>query len=153
MREAFPRGDLPLRVEEERFRYADYQAFLQRDAASIAAFRATQRAAFVAERERWRAAGQDLVAPTIVEPERNDEAATAVPAGMTGVTSPVAGSLWKLLVEPGQRVAAGDNVAIVEAMKTEIAVQAPIAGRVHALRAETGALVTPGQVLIVLEPG
>src|SRR5262249_34044155 len=110
MREAFPRGDLPLRVEEERFRFADYQAFLAREAGSIAEFRATQRAAFVAERERWRAAGQDVVAPTLVEPDRSDESATAVPTGMTGVTSPVAGSLWKLLVEPGQQVKAGDNV-------------------------------------------
>jgi biotin carboxyl carrier protein len=31
-------------------------------------------------------------------------------------------------------------------------VQAPSAGKVHALRAETGAIVTPGQLLLVLQP-
>ncbi|HMI92214.1 MAG TPA: urea carboxylase [Polyangiales bacterium] len=158
MRADFPHGKLQLQIEEERFRYADYRAFLVREAGSIAAFRATQRDAFVAERERWRAAGQDIVASAAIEasptidPEASGEAPTAVPAGMTAVTSPVAGSLWKLTVERGQRVHAGDTVAVVEAMKTEIAVQAPLAGRVHALHAEIGAVVGSGQVLLIVDP-
>jgi urea carboxylase len=63
----------------------------------------------------------------------------------------VAGSLWKLLVEPGQHVEAGAAVAIVEAMKTEITVLARVAGRVRECRVEPGKPVTPGQTLIVLE--
>ena len=37
---------------------------------------------------------------------------------------PVPGSVWKIAVEPGQRVAAGDTLVIVESMKMEMAVAA-----------------------------
>ena len=152
MRADFPHGKLALKIEEERFRYRDYRAWLDAEATSIAGFRATQREAFVAERERWRASGQDLVASSI-EVDARESAPTAVPAGMIAITSPVAGNLWKLLVEPGQRVNAGDQVAIVEAMKTEIGVQTTGSGRVHAVHVEAGSLVMPAQILIVLDPG
>jgi urea carboxylase len=152
MRADFPHGKLALRIDEERFRYSDYRAFLAREAGSIAAFRATQRDAFIAERERWRAAGQDVIAATPIESDASLEAPTAVPAGMIAATSPVAGSLWKLSVERGERVQAGDTIAIVEAMKTEICVQAPVAGRVHALCAEIGAVVASGQALLIIDP-
>jgi biotin carboxyl carrier protein len=45
----------------------------------------------------------------------------------------------------------GDQVAIVEAMKTEIAVRASHAGRVIEQRAQPGETVTPGQALLVLD--
>ena len=41
------------RIEEGTFRWSEYGGFLASNAASIAAFRATQRAAFQAERKRW----------------------------------------------------------------------------------------------------
>jgi len=41
------------RTENGIFKWADYQTFLQREAKPIAAFRATQRSAFAAERQRW----------------------------------------------------------------------------------------------------
>ena len=41
------------RTEEGTFKWAEYQAFLQREADPIAAFRAIQRAAFADERQRW----------------------------------------------------------------------------------------------------
>jgi urea carboxylase len=47
-----------LRIEEGVFRLADYRRFLADEAAPIAAFKARQQAAFEAERERWKAAGQ-----------------------------------------------------------------------------------------------
>ena len=43
------------RTEDGVFKWADYQVFLQTEAAPIAAFRATQRSAFAAERQRWNA--------------------------------------------------------------------------------------------------
>ena len=41
------------RTEDGTFRWSDYQAFLQREAEPIAAFRTTQREAFAGERQRW----------------------------------------------------------------------------------------------------
>ncbi len=51
-------GELDLTIEPTTFRLADHESFLEAEAASIADFRAQQRAAFAAERERWRASGE-----------------------------------------------------------------------------------------------
>jgi urea carboxylase len=151
IRANFPVGKYALRIEEETFSFSKYRAFLADQAPSIEAFRSKQRAAFVAERERWAAAGQDVVTPMAAEPEGSALSFEHLPPGATAVSSPVAGSLWKILVEVGQRVEAGMPVLIVEAMKTEIAVRAQISGRVHQLRVTPGATVLPGQTLLVLE--
>ena len=45
-------------IEPTTFRLADHLAFLDAEADDIAAFRAEQRAAFAAERDRWRASGE-----------------------------------------------------------------------------------------------
>jgi acetyl/propionyl-CoA carboxylase alpha subunit/acetyl-CoA carboxylase carboxyltransferase component len=55
-------------------------------------------------------------------------------------------------VEPGERVAAGQLLGFLEAMKVEIGVLAPIAGVVTEIRATKGQLVAAGDVLIVIEP-
>jgi urea carboxylase len=144
-------GKYALRIEEDKFSFSQYRAFLAEHATSIDAFRTLQRRAFVAERERWVAAGQDVVTPVAAEPEGSALSYERLPPGATAVSSPVAGSLWKVLVEVGQRVEVGMPVLIVEAMKTEIAVRAQVAGRVHQLRVAPGATVLPGQTLLVLE--
>jgi urea carboxylase len=51
-------GELSLDIEPATFSLADHLAFLEREAASIEAFGARQRAAFAAERDRWRASGE-----------------------------------------------------------------------------------------------
>jgi acetyl-CoA/propionyl-CoA carboxylase biotin carboxyl carrier protein len=47
------------------------------------------------------------------------------------VLSPMAGTLVRWTVEDGARVEQGDTIAVVEAMKMETAVAAPVAGLVH----------------------
>ena len=71
-------------------------------------------------------------------------------AGFTAVESPVAGSLWKHEVAPGTWVEAGEPVALVESMKTEIAVLAPEAGRLSSFAVEPGTPVTPGSTIALL---
>lgn len=61
-------GRLKLEIEERSFRLSDHLAFLDREADSIAAFRARQQAAFGAERAAWAAAGE-------FEASRPDQAA------------------------------------------------------------------------------
>jgi urea carboxylase len=153
MRADFLQGKLELRMENETFHFGSYRKFLADHADGIASFKRTQSAAFLAERERWAALGQDLVTPVSPEPGRREHALSQLPAGMHAVKSPLAGNLWKLLVEPGQRVEAGTPVAIIEAMKTEINVRADQSGRVRELCAEPGATVLAGDRLLVLELG
>jgi urea carboxylase len=125
MRRAFPLGRLPLRITETTFSPADYDAFLKREADSIATFRRAQQQAFNEERSRWSA--QDSAGASAEPPAAAPT--VAVEAGFTAVESPVAGSLWKHAVDPGAWVEAGEPVALVESMKTEIPVLAPEAGR------------------------
>jgi urea carboxylase len=66
------------------------------------------------------------------------------------VLSPVSGSVWKVLVKPGDRVAAGAPLAIVESMKTEIAVHAPAAGAVFEVFRGKGSAVSAGEVLLAI---
>lgn len=51
-------GELDLEIESTTFRLSDHLAFLEAEAEGIASFRADQRAAFAAERDRWQASGE-----------------------------------------------------------------------------------------------
>jgi urea carboxylase len=143
-RAAFPRGRVGLKIEETTFRFADYRAFLDANAASIEAFRTQQRAAFVAERERWASLPPP---PEVVEPP---PAMDDVPPGAIAVRAAVTGSVWQISVPAGTRVAAGDRLVVLETMKMETPVLAPAAGVVVAVCCTPGALVRPGQTLVGL---
>jgi urea carboxylase len=145
----FPRGRAHLQIEATTFRFADYRRFLEENAASIEAFRKTQRAAFVAERERWAALPpppEEPEAPAAAESERE------WPPAYVKVPSAVTGSVWEVLVKPGARVAAGDKLVVLETMKMETPVVAPVDGNVVSVTQKPGALVTAGQTMVVLAP-
>ena len=54
--------------------------------------------------------------------------------GCVAVVSPVSGSVWKISSAPGQAVKAGDTLVLVESMKMELSVTAPVDGIVMQLR-------------------
>ncbi|MFI9510466.1 5-oxoprolinase/urea amidolyase family protein [Nocardia sp. NPDC052566] len=58
LRADFASGRVDVTTEDGEFRLADYRAFLADNAASIDRFRTAQTAAFAAERDSWRAAGE-----------------------------------------------------------------------------------------------
>jgi acetyl-CoA carboxylase biotin carboxyl carrier protein len=70
---------------------------------------------------------------------------------MAEVISPLSGNVWKIPVQVGDQVAAGDTVVILESMKMEIPIEAEEAGRVAQVACEEGGSVTEGAVLVVLE--
>jgi len=67
------------------------------------------------------------------------------------VLSEMVASVWKVVVTPGDAVAAGDPLVILESMKMEIPVESPAAGTVTEVRVEEGAVVQEGDVLAVVE--
>jgi urea carboxylase len=146
-RTAFPHGAYPLKIEETVFDWAAEEAALARQSEAITAFKARQQTAFETERQRWKELGLDSFKVF----ESPAAAATDLPAGCTGVESPVPGSLWKYLAEPGARVTAGDTLAIIESMKMEIAVTAPASGRLRSLTTSPGRTVRAGEILAVME--
>ena len=82
----------------------------------------------------------------LVPPERKRLAASG------DVMPLMHGRLVQLHVAVGDTVAAGQTIAVLEAMKMEHAVVAPVSGRVRLLGAAQGAQVSPTQVLIEIEP-
>jgi len=151
IRRDFPLGRYPLRIEETSFSLRDYHAFLRNNAQPIAAFKSRQQAAFEAERERWRAAGQVEYAGEAAA--AGDVAATSrtLPVNGRAVASQLSGNVWKIPVKPGDEVLEGDALVIVESMKMEFAVPAPFAGKVLQIICREGSQVLAGQDLIVLE--
>jgi urea carboxylase len=148
IRDAFPRGRYPLRIESKEFSLRGYHAFLKSIKADADTFKQHQHASFEAERERWVAAGQAeyVEPPAAPAPEPDSDA----PDGCSPVRSPIAASVWNVAVETGQRVEAGQKLMILESMKTEIAVSAPSAGIVERLNCAAGAIVWAGQTLLLL---
>jgi acetyl-CoA/propionyl-CoA carboxylase, biotin carboxylase, biotin carboxyl carrier protein len=63
------------------------------------------------------------------------------------LTSPMQGTIVKVVAQDGQEVAAGDLVVVLEAMKMEQPLGAHKAGVVTGLTAEVGATVTSGAVI------
>jgi len=149
IREGFPYGKHPLRIEESTLDLGEYLSFLERERESIDQFRHRQREAFAAERERWRAAGLSET-PAMEVPVKS--AAPVLPEDCVAVTSPVSGSVWQIRVEAGQRVNKGDPLVIMEAMKMEIAVVAETAGTVVAIHGTAGTGARAGDLLLALRP-
>ncbi|WP_042873599.1 urea carboxylase [Dickeya poaceiphila] len=149
IRERFPWGDYPLRIEEGEFRLADYQQSLMDQQPMIEAFLQQRQRAFDEELARWRADGQFTFDSSLQETASDDE---VIPADGYGVESQVAGSVWQWLVAPGDSVSAGQIVGILESMKMEIPITAPVAGVIHTLHRQPGHQVQAGQLLMVIEP-
>lgn len=149
IRRDFPLGRYPLHIEQSELALADYQQFLDAEADGIAAFRQQQRAAFDAERQRWIDSGQAHFEVEEAAPEQGEDAPLA--AGQHAIESHVAGNLWQVQVEPGAQVQAGDVLVILESMKMEIPLTAPMAGTVREVRVQPGSPVRAGQRVVVLE--
>ncbi|MGX1184263.1 urea carboxylase [Pseudomonas sp. F-14 TE3623] len=149
IRRDFPLGRFDLNIEHSQLNLADYQAFLAKEAQGIAAFRDQQKGAFDAERERWIASGQAHFDSEELAPEVTEEAPLA--DGQQSVDSHIAGNLWQVQVQAGSRVAAGDVLVILESMKMEIPLLAPMAGVVREIRVQPGSAVRAGQRVVVLE--
>jgi biotin carboxyl carrier protein len=72
---------------------------------------------------------------------------------LTKVIAEVTGSVWEVLKQPGDTVAAGETIVLVESMKMEIPVEAPAAGRLAELRVAKGDAVNDGDTVATIEAG
>jgi 3-methylcrotonyl-CoA carboxylase alpha subunit len=67
------------------------------------------------------------------------------------LSAPMPATVLAIAVTPGQEVAAGDLLVMLEAMKMELPIRAPRGGRIKALACREGELVQPGVPLIEIE--
>jgi propionyl-CoA carboxylase alpha chain len=77
---------------------------------------------------------------------RYPERRAAAEAG--SASAPMPGQVLKILVSVGERVAAGDALLVLEAMKMEQTIRAATGGVVEAVRVKVGEVVAPGDALV-----
>ena len=67
------------------------------------------------------------------------------------LTAPMPGKVISVLVRAGQRVAKGDALLVMEAMKTEHTIAAPVDGEVTLIHYGVGDQVPEGEVLVAID--
>jgi acetyl-CoA carboxylase biotin carboxyl carrier protein len=67
------------------------------------------------------------------------------------VLSEMVANVWKIVVGAGDVVDAGDPLVILESMKMEIPVEAPLGGTIREIRVEEGGVVQEGDVIAVID--
>ena len=87
----------------------------------------------------------------IIDRKHRRAAADHTSEGRQQLTAPMPGKVVRVLLEPGDEVAAGQGVVVVEAMKMQNEIKSPKAGRVIEIRVTEGATVTANQVLAIVE--
>ena len=133
-----------MRIEQTTFSLGEYEAYLDTIASESKAAKAHQQASFRAERERWHELGLDTFVSESM-PDCHEDA--ELHAGEDGIYAQVPGSVWKVLVEPGAVVRAGQELFVLESMKMEIPVLADEDGRITQVCIKQGERVEAGQVL------
>lgn len=91
-------------------------------------------------------------APKAAAPAPASAAPAAAPkaGGPANVTSPLPGTVLRLVKNAGDTVAAGEVVMIVESMKMENEVVAPEAGRIASIAVAAGSAINTGDLLFTL---
>ena len=83
--------------------------------------------------------------------EKAQAAAGSAHKGPLPIAAPMPGKVVKLLVKPGDTVAASQPVAVVEAMKMENEIRSPRPGTVHTVHVKEGRTVEGQEALITVE--
>jgi acetyl-CoA/propionyl-CoA carboxylase biotin carboxyl carrier protein len=95
-----------------------------------------------------------LAAPPAPERRRSrriSRRGTTVAQDVSGLTAPMQGTIVAVDVSPGDRVSAGDRLAVIEAMKMEQPLKAPQDAVVKSVAVAAGAGVRSGDMLIEFE--
>ena len=72
--------------------------------------------------------------------------------GETVMAAPIPGTVVRYTVAEAQLVKAGETVVVLEAMKMENTLAAPVDGVIKSIRSQAGARVARGDILLVIGP-
>jgi acetyl-CoA carboxylase biotin carboxyl carrier protein len=68
------------------------------------------------------------------------------------VRAEITANVWQVPAAPGVAVGAGDTIAILESMKMEIPVEAPVAGLITEIRVAPNDQVNEGDLIALIQP-
>jgi urea carboxylase len=145
----FLTGRFEVKIEETTFRYHEYREFLRTIETETAAFKEKREKAFAEERDRWKQAGVDKVSESAEEAVEVEEIGQLA-EGVVAAEAPLSANVWQVIVELGSHVERGDKLVVLEAMKMEIAVIAPVSGVVTEILCTPGKQVLQGQALCLI---
>ena len=83
--------------------------------------------------------------------KRKERSTRAVSTNSNELTSPMQGTIVKVAVKDGAKVAEGDLIVVLEAMKMEQPITAHKAGKVAGLKLKTGETVSAGSVIATIK--
>jgi len=95
--------------------------------------------------------GDIQVAPVAAAAATPAAAPAAAGVGSEEILSQTPGNVWKILKNPGDTVAEGDIIMILEAMKMEIDITAPKAGKIVSVDVNVNDTVADAQLLATME--
>ena len=106
-----------------------------------------------AKDEMAAATGSPLPPPVVAAPPGATPPARVVggppdPAAAGAVASPIAGTVLEVKCKPGDQVAQGQDLLVIEAMKMETAISAPAAGTIRTVAVAAGDSVRENQTLV-----
>ena len=146
MRDAFREGRLEVEITEETFNLAEHRRFLESIEPEMEAFRAHQQAAYREEVTRWQNEDEQIESALMGSKADIGEVDGHL------VSAEISGNVWKLLVEEGASVEAGQPLVIVEAMKMEFEIVANASGKVTGLHCQPGSIIHAGDPVLVIDP-
>lgn len=141
-------GRYLVEIEESVFDHGEYVKWLKANEKSIEAYRQKQREGNDEFARLISVANAELESASAVQDVNPDEFGD----NAVMVYAEVAGRFWKSCVMEGDQVASGSGVVILEAMKTEMVVNAPVSGKVVKIFASNGQMVEAGDLVAVIEP-
>ena len=154
LREAAQHGAFVPSIQTSEFDLIAHERFLANESESIASFSNQRDVAFREELARWQAVdlhdGPDESYEQVASGafDRSSMLDSELLDGLV-VESPMTASVWRIQTDSLASVSAGVDIIILEAMKTEFPIQAPVSGNVKYLVRE-GQTVTAGQPVAVI---
>ena len=96
-------------------------------------------------------AGESWQLERTTGPARSRRVGSGSAATSGALVAEMPGQVLELLVRPGDSVAAGQTLVLLEAMKMELRITAPAAGQIRQVHCTVGQIVERGQTLIEFE--
>ena len=149
IREDFPKGEYPIKIEETQFSLSQYQDFLEDHQEQIGEFKTKRQQAFNEELQRW--IDNDQFHFDSASVDHSEAVNDLLLDDQVAIESHIAGSVWKILVNEGEQIKEGQTLLIIESMKMEVEIVSSSNGKISSIPIKQGSPVKPGQALIILE--